>query len=636
MINKLKTLISEKKVVPFVGAGISMGVRYMNGDSAFLSWGELLHKLKDAITDETKKSEIEEQLSQKNIDYLDVADAIKESLTLREFNDILSNTFDVDYNAIDQRGYQTAEAIWGLGSDLIITTNYDKAVEQACRDKNIVSWDIKSPHGQARYGRDGVKNPTVWHLHGHIDNTDNIILTTDKYEKLYTEDISTSEYQTALALLQIIISTKSLLFIGFSLDDEFVKRQIKETIERFGSNTHEHYILLKDGYSIDTLGGTIKTLYYADHGEPLVEMLKELSPLPKLSSEQDKVAELIKQKFPTTKELKSKLFEYLDPDSSEFARIRDEEDYGYLLHKALAQHDCLQCIFQELGEESDFLASLSHSNCSSMKEKAQKRRKVEKLVLRIAKGSSGKIDDCRVEGWAIHDTQSATPFDDLLDNVDFTDFNYIEPLSKHLTEFLKNRNFTSPLDTELILDDGLFHIDCSLLHIDGSSLLKQATIRLLYRDQNFYGDNFKIQCWQTNSQKYRKRRSETIESNIKAIDDSAYIEDSIKDYIEYQEMIVVSKYNLFEMKYLERIRSRGLPLLFSPCGDKPTEVDFDWGDKVLDRLRQKAMQGLKKHYRQVAREENSSKERLVQFVYDDYFEVERFKEMINEKDAMED
>jgi len=278
MDEELKRLISENKVIPFVGAGVSKSVKFKNGQDAFINWKELLETFLGYIDKPSKANVIQALLEDEPINYLEIADKIEQSLGINDFNKVLKKAFDIDYNEVDKDSYSLAKEIWNLNSKLIITTNYDKVLHKACDDENISFWDIESIHEQGNFLRDGASKPTVWNLHGHVDNINNIILTTAKYNELYTTDIKKSKYSAALSTLQTIISSNSLLFIGFSLDDEFVKNQINNTINIFSKNSCEHYILVKKGTNIDTLNGNIKIIEYENHGQPLIEKIKSLKP----------------------------------------------------------------------------------------------------------------------------------------------------------------------------------------------------------------------------------------------------------------------------------------------------------------------------------------------------------------------
>lgn len=278
MEEKLKELIRERKVIPFVGAGVSKDVKFKDGSRVFVGWKELLERFIPAINNEAQENVIRALLNVAPINYLEIADKIEEYLTPKEFNDCLEKTFAIDYHEVNEETYTLAKAIWNLDSKLIITTNYDKVLHQTSEDKNLKSWDIQANYEQATSLRDGYKHSTVWHLHGFIENVDNIILTSKKYNEFYTHDTSKSKYKAALETLKNTIASKSLLFIGCSFDDLFIKDQIKQIIDIFDGNNGEHYILVKKGTQVDTLNGILKVIEYEDHGQPLIDKLNSFKP----------------------------------------------------------------------------------------------------------------------------------------------------------------------------------------------------------------------------------------------------------------------------------------------------------------------------------------------------------------------
>ena len=318
MEEELKRLISENKVIPFIGAGVSKAVKFKNGEDAFIDWKELLESFIVKINNPKKVNVIQALLDDEPIDYLEVADKITKSLTINDFNKVLKKTFDIDYNEINKDTYSLAQSIWDLKSNLIITTNYDKVLHKACEDENIGFWDIESIHEQGNFLRDGASKPTVWNLHGYVDNINNIILTTEKYNELYTKDIDKSKYSTSLTTLQTVISSNSLLFIGFSLDDEFVKNQILNTIEIFGGNSCEHYVLVKKGSKVETLDGHIKVIEYEGYGQPLIDKINSLKPT--LEVTENPVSSQVK----VTQEDKSRHLTTLPPKNENFiGRVED-------------------------------------------------------------------------------------------------------------------------------------------------------------------------------------------------------------------------------------------------------------------------------------------------------------------------
>jgi tetratricopeptide (TPR) repeat protein len=355
---ELKRLISENKVIPFVGAGVSKDVKYKNGEKAFVNWKELLEILNVKVSEEPTKNYIKHCIDTKKVDYLQIADMIEEEITPTEFNKALKKIFDIDFNDVDTSTLELAKTIWELDCKLIITTNYDKVLEISL-DTTPEIWDIESAHEQGSSLRDGIIKSTIWHLHGHIDNINNTILTSQKYNELYTTDSTNSRYKSALETLRTTINTKSLLFIGFSLDDEFVVKQLNRTIDIFGGNSHEHYVLCKQGSNLNSLNNNIKVIEYENHGQDLIDKIKSIAPTS--INNENKIEEIIpaqiKQEF--------KQLTTLPSINKDFIGRKDELEE---IEKRLAQNSLI-CIVNGIGGvgKSELSYKYLHENAHKYK-----------------------------------------------------------------------------------------------------------------------------------------------------------------------------------------------------------------------------------------------------------------------------
>jgi len=277
---ELKKLIAQKKVIPFVGAGVSMSVLNKEGNNVFLSWKQLLEKFADKLEESGRDAQamsVRASLPVKT-NYLSIADDIKDFFPNEKFYyKALEEFFDIKNGDIDESSLELAKAIWSLKSKLIITTNYDKVLHWA--SPNIADtkyWDIQSNFEQASSLRNGITTNTVWHIHGHVDNKKDIILTTESYNKLYNESAE-SEFKTAISTLQNYLAQKSFLFIGYSLDDKFFVTELEKICNLFDNSSSEHYILLKYGKVLpESLEDKIIPIYFSDNGQPLIDLILEL------------------------------------------------------------------------------------------------------------------------------------------------------------------------------------------------------------------------------------------------------------------------------------------------------------------------------------------------------------------------
>jgi len=282
MEERLSQLISENKVIPFVGAGVSLSVKNNNDETVFVTWKQLLKKLADDLSNhgEENKSQIIKLLIKEDEDYLEIADKIKKYYpTDPLFFEKLEEIFDKDRNDIDDSSLSLAKSIWDLDQKLIITTNYDNVLDWAA-PKRIKHLDVQSDYELASSIRTEINEETVLYLHGHIDKKSNMILTTESYNRLYN-DSSDSEFKIAINTLKTKLATKSFLFIGYSLDDKFFINELDRVCDNFGNNSSEHYIFLEEGKTLpEKFNKRIIPIYFESKGQKLIDKINSLKSLP--------------------------------------------------------------------------------------------------------------------------------------------------------------------------------------------------------------------------------------------------------------------------------------------------------------------------------------------------------------------
>ncbi|WP_121627922.1 tetratricopeptide repeat protein [Poseidonibacter antarcticus] len=282
MEERLSQLISKNKVIPFVGAGVSLSIKDKNDKTVFVTWKELLKKLAVNLSNygKSNKSQIINLLIEEDEDYLEIADKIKKYYPLDSlFFDKLEEIFDIKKEIIDDSSLSLARSIWDLEQKLIITTNYDNVLDWAA-PKKIKALDIQSDYELASSIRTEIDEETVLYLHGHIDKKSNMILTTENYNRLYN-DSSDSKFKIAINTLKTKLATKSFLFIGYSLDDEFFINELERVCDNFGNNSSEHYILLEEGKTLPKkFNKRIIPIYFESKGQKLIDKINSLKSLP--------------------------------------------------------------------------------------------------------------------------------------------------------------------------------------------------------------------------------------------------------------------------------------------------------------------------------------------------------------------
>jgi tetratricopeptide (TPR) repeat protein len=287
----LRERLSEGKVIPFIGAGVSMAVKNkISNEPMFPSWKKLLEAAAARLEDETNKPYADIVRAFLNLpqpQYLEAAKYARDGLKGAIWSKLLKTQIDIPYDQVEEKSLGLAKAVWELGNDLLITTNYDRILRWACPQQyNLKIWDIEAHAEQRNALSNGVEHPTVWHLHGHIDNAINLVLTPDGYNHLYIDDGKAEKsYKAALETLRQLMTTHTFLFIGYSLDDEHLGVQLQGMNEIFKGETGPHYALIRTATVEQTrntleksgLDKFVDIIPFDDFGKPLLELLRQLS-----------------------------------------------------------------------------------------------------------------------------------------------------------------------------------------------------------------------------------------------------------------------------------------------------------------------------------------------------------------------
>jgi len=266
-------------LIPVVGAGVSMSIRRTTGEPVFPSWKSLLILGKDELRKQGKEklaNLVEAQLEMNR--YLDAAEGIKEGLTGSLWTDFIKKSFAISIADIDQSSLELANAIWQLGNQ-IITLNYDKILQLANpKPTDVCSIDNSQKAELATFSRRENLGPSIWHLHGRVDNVDSIVLTASSYEALYEEK---EDFKGALTTLHTILQTRSLIFIGCSMDDADLLKRISTVAKIFNGNTRPHYVLTRrneaQAISDKLRDLPISVIEFEDFGSPLISMLSSIA-----------------------------------------------------------------------------------------------------------------------------------------------------------------------------------------------------------------------------------------------------------------------------------------------------------------------------------------------------------------------
>lgn len=228
--------LAQKRAAIFIGAGVSAGVTTKSG-TQIKTWGRFLTDATQEIFDPQTKEHAISLIDQK--DYLMACEMISRSLGSEEWRKILQTEYK-------QRAApsELQKIIMQLKQRIILTTNFDlyleAAWEEANKDATHYPEIIKTIDKDSfRAFRDSQEY--IFKIHGSIDEMDTMIFTKKEYSDKAYGNWAYSK------LIETILMTHTVIFIGFSLSDPAVS-QIIETYARNIPSARPHYIFLPGEY----------------------------------------------------------------------------------------------------------------------------------------------------------------------------------------------------------------------------------------------------------------------------------------------------------------------------------------------------------------------------------------------------
>lgn len=270
--------------IPFVGAGVSQAVRLLDGTSAFPSWIDLIKELNasvDSTVVDAHLSKSPPSLMKAVGELHDEIDGqLKKGLSTVGLNARIAKRFIVILKNIDRQTLQTAQHVWNINPHLVITTNYDDILEQACTHDSAATVTKYQRGMLADYQVGKANRPIVWHLHGHHSTNESIIFSSRDYERQYVSE--DREREPSKHILEHLIASHSLVFVGFSFADQWILEQLDNFQVTYGKTLAKHFALIREA-DCDRLHPVFERLgvefvTYSDHGQPLLDILARYRP----------------------------------------------------------------------------------------------------------------------------------------------------------------------------------------------------------------------------------------------------------------------------------------------------------------------------------------------------------------------
>lgn len=276
------------KLVPFVGAGLSLGPDVRGG---FPSWRELPGRLLDSCDmydvwlDDGDKATLRDRFLER--DQADPPNICPRAMPLSEMlvlldqlkaklGDNYANALTSIFRPVDAEPGAAHRAIVALNAPLVVTTNIDKLIEAA--DQSSARTMYTGRKASAALADIRNNRSVLFKVHGTAEDIDSVVLTHDEYKTLHADEA----YK---AVLNHILIDRTFLFVGYGMvDPQDLDHVLSNIAKLLKGATGPHFALLKclrdKQHNVDrkyrlSQEYNINVITYEDHGD-LVPFLEKL------------------------------------------------------------------------------------------------------------------------------------------------------------------------------------------------------------------------------------------------------------------------------------------------------------------------------------------------------------------------
>ena len=239
---RLQEALEEGRLVPFVGSGVSKH----SAPDKFPNWLALVNSLnKAALAGRYIGKSTHDQISSliKQGKYLLAVEAIKRHMPEDAYKSFFENNFL--YNDADNVDLTLQSALLGMADKIVITTNFDRLLEDAYARKYQRAPTIatfRDPYAvQATLQRHSLSTPPIiFKLHGDIADITSLILSERDYRTLQFD------HQSYESVLVSIFINYVVMFVGFSLSDREIMLHLSKLRHQMNYFSQPNFALVSD------------------------------------------------------------------------------------------------------------------------------------------------------------------------------------------------------------------------------------------------------------------------------------------------------------------------------------------------------------------------------------------------------
>ncbi len=249
--------LKKDELVLFVGSGTSLCLDKPN-------WKDLVLEIIEKVIEVDDKMQfLKVAVENGGMGLLDVLTQLEKNGHEKIIREYINQRFRIDSLA----DLKLQKSILNLSSK-IITTNYDHAIEKSKKeDIEIITYGNK--FGLSTLSK---KDKYIIKLHGDINDASSCILFESDYEKLYNKQ----NENNALFHRQFnnLLLNKTVLFIGFSLNDPYINKIIDELYKITQGYLNKHFLITTDK---NFKHNCVEPVFIDDYNEGLNSLIIELN-----------------------------------------------------------------------------------------------------------------------------------------------------------------------------------------------------------------------------------------------------------------------------------------------------------------------------------------------------------------------
>ena len=227
--------IAKRKVVLFLGAGVSANAISEKGDKRPPTWEKFLNKGISEVTDENIVEYVRKLLNEK--DYLTACEVLVNQIGNERFERIAREEFLTP----KYKSHRIRENILKLDSKIVITPNVDKIYEVYTQAETAGTILVKKYYDSDLVNKIKSEERIILKIHGTLDESSKMIFTRSQY--------TNARYQNAAfyRLLEALSLTHTFIFIGCGFSDPDIQLVLENYSFVFPGSPCHYFITSKDG-----------------------------------------------------------------------------------------------------------------------------------------------------------------------------------------------------------------------------------------------------------------------------------------------------------------------------------------------------------------------------------------------------